>query len=276
LILSKNNWVSRADIARFLIIFCLACSSCAKRPWTEPLNEKQTENVTQFLQLHSFETESCAKSIDGDISLSYQNLFDRENVSGYFQILAPSYIKFIVSNPLGQPVLALTSNQDTFQLINTFTKTYITGSVYSYGLHKNIPLALVKGNWKDWIMGTMNVDPAIITNIREDRDDRGVWVTVAENTEKKSRTTHLLVDTRQGILLSRIVESNKGEILATITYKNWVSVGNCQQPQTILVTGLEFGTEMTIKLSDVRIAEDLDKNDFLLTKPAGYLMQFIH
>lgn len=274
--LSKSNWLSSHNFSILLVLFCLTCSSCARSPWTDPFNEKQTEDTVQLLQLLSLETELCAKSIDGDIALSYQNLFDKKNVSGYFQVLSPSFIKLIVSNPLGQPILAITSNQHIFQIINTFKRKYITGSIHSYGLRHSIPLALIKGNWNDWIRGTINVDPSTITDIREDRDNRGIWVTIEDKEEDNSQKTHLLVDPERGVLLSRIIASNKGDILATITYDNWISVGSCKQPYTIKVIGLEFGTELTISLSDVRIAESLEKSDFLLKKPPGYIKQIFH
>ena len=271
----KSNWPSSHNFSVVLILFCLTYSSCARTPWTDPLTEKQTENSIQFLQSLSLRTESCAKSIDGDISLSYQNLFGTKNMSGYFQLLSPSFIKLIVSNPFGQPVLVITSNQRTFQIINTFTREYITGSVYSYGLLHNIPLALITGNWKDWTRGTVSVDPSSIVDIRDDRENRGIWVTVVDTTESNLQKEHLLVDAEQGILLSRIVESDQGDLVATIIYDNWISVGNCKQPHTIKVTGLEFGTEMAIELSDIRIAAELEESDFLLTKPVGYMKQII-
>lgn len=271
--LSKSNWPSSYHFSILFVLFCLTCSSCARTPWTDPLNEKQTDNIVHVLQLLSLKTESCVKSIDGDITLSYQNFFGKRNVNGYFQILSPSFIKLIVPNPFGQPVLAITSNQQTFQLINTLKRKYTTGNVYSYGLYHNIPLALIKGNWNYWLRGTIRVDPSTVTDIRKDRDNRGIWVTVDSKTEDNSQREHLLVAPEQGVILSRILASNGGNHLATITYDDWVPVGSCKQPSTIKATGLEFGTELTINLSDVRIAEELDKSDFFLTKPLGYEKQ---
>lgn len=196
-------------------------------------------------------------------------------MKGYFQLISPSLIKLIVSNPFGQPVLILTSDQKSFQLINTFKKKYIAGSVYSYGLLNDIPLALLKGNWQEWTRGTISIDPSTITDIREDGVNRGIWITAESRTAGDPLKTHLLIAPGEGVLLSRIIEKSKGDRLAEITYDDWQSVGTCRQPYTIKVSGLEYQTEIAIKLSDVRIAEKVNKDAFRLTAPANYLQQII-
>lgn len=196
-------------------------------------------------------------------------------MAGYFQIISPSFIKLVVSNPFGQPILILTSDQKSFQLINTMRMVYTAGSLYSYGLQNDIPLTLLKGNWQDWIRGTISVKPSAITNVRGDAENRGSWVTVESEAEGNFLRTHLLIDPEEGVLLSRIIEDDKGNRLSEFTYNDWESVGSCRQPYRIRVTGLEYHTEITIKLSDVLVAEKGAENKFLLTAPANYLQQII-
>ncbi|MCK5516757.1 MAG: DUF4292 domain-containing protein [Desulfobulbaceae bacterium] len=270
---SAKSWNRNYNSTILLILISLVCFGCARKPWTNPLGEKQTENTIQFLELLNSRTESCPKGIDGDLTLYYQNFFGKKSLKGYFQILSPSFVKLIVSNPLGQPVLAVTSDQHTFQLVNTLKRKYITGRVLSYGLFHNIPPALLQGNWKNWARGTITIDPPTITNIRQDREGRGTWVTVQKKADNNPLKTHLLIELEDGNLLSQIIENDTGKVLAKITYEDWVSVGKCKQPHMIKVTGLEYNTELTVRLSDVLTAEDLDKDDFRFTAPAGYMRQ---
>lgn len=272
---SRSSWNKNHNFTFLLILIFLACSGCARKPWTNPLDEKQTENAIEFLNLLGAKTELCPEGIDGDITLSYQNLFGKKNVKGYFQVLSPSFIKLIVSNPFGQPVLAITSDRHTFQLVNTIERKYIGGSVYSYGLLHNIPSALLGGNWTDWIRGIISVDPSTIVDMRQDREKRGTWITVREREDDNNRKTHLLIESEKGRLLSRIVEGDTGEIFVEITYEDWISVESCEQPHLIKVTGLEYNTHLTIKLSDIRVAGNLDKDDFRFTAPAGYMKQIL-
>jgi len=275
LIHSKTFWRSSRNLTFSFFLFCSISSGCARTPWTDPLDAGQADSIVQFLQSDNLRAESCPESIDGDISLSYRNVFDKKNMAGYFQIISPSFIKLVVSNPFGQPILILTSDQKSFQLINTMKRMYIAGSLYSYGLQNDIPLALLKGNWQDWIRGTISVKPSAITNIRRDVENRGTWITAASETEGNFLKTHLLIEPDKGVLLSRIIEDDKGDRLSEFNYNEWESVGGCRQPYSIRVTDLQYHTEITIKLSDVLAAEKVAENEFLLTAPANYLQQLI-
>ena len=272
---SENSWTRNHNLSILLLLICLTCFGCARKPWTNPLDEQQAENTIDFLRLLSSRAESCPDGIDGDISLSYHNPFDRKNVNGYFQILSPSFIKLIVSNPFGQPILVITSDQNTFQFISTLQRKYITGSVHSFGLLHDIPPALLDDNWMSWIRGIIRVDPSTITEIREDRENRGIWVSMQGKAKNNLPKIHLLIEPDEGKLLSRIIEDDKGEVFTKITYDSWASVGNCKQPHLIEVTGLEYNGELTITLSDVLIADDLDKDDFRFTAPASYVKQIL-
>jgi len=121
----------------------------------------------------------------------------------------------------------------------------------------------------------VSVDPSTITEIRQDRENRGTWVTIQRKTGGNIQKIHLLLELGEGKLLSRIIEDNTEKIFARITYEDWLSIGACKQPQLIKVTGLQYKTELTITLSDVLIADYLSKEDFELTAPAGYIKQFL-
>ena len=163
---SKSSWESSHYLAISLILFILTCSGCARKPWTTTLDDNQAENIVHFLQQLNHKAELCPESIDGDISLSYQNIFDKKNVRGYFQLLSPSFIKLIISNPFGQPVFMMTSDQHTFQLIDTFERRYVTGNVSAYGMIHNIPPALLRGDWQNWLQGKVSIDINNILTIR--------------------------------------------------------------------------------------------------------------
>lgn len=272
---SENSWTRIHNLSLSLILICLTCFGCAQKPWTSPLDDKQAETTIDFLRLLSSRTESCPKGIDGEITLSYQNPVDRQSVNGYFQILFPSFIKLVVSNPLGQPVFLIASDQDTFKLVNTLQRKYIAGSVHSFGLLHDIPPVLLAGDWVNWIRGTTDVDPSNITEIREDREHRGIWVSIQEKTNNSLQKSHLLIDPDKNRLLSRIIEDEEGSVFTKITYDDWATVGICRQPHLIEVTGLEYNSELKITLSDVLNADYLDKDDFSFTAPAGYVKQLL-
>jgi hypothetical protein len=257
------------------LLFLLISGGCARVPWTTPLEGEQSEDTVRFLESGSLRPELCPQSIDGDVSLAYRNIFGKKNISGYFQIISPSFLKFVISNPLGQPVILLTSDQKTFQLINTLKRKYISGSVYSYGLLNDIPSILLKGDWQEWIRGTVSIETSSITDIREDKNDRGTWVTAEGGRDDSFIRTHLLIDPGENVLLERIIEKKGWRGMVKITYSDWVAAGMCRQPTAITMTGLKYQTEIAIKLSDVRPVDKLEGGDQLLTAPPNYPQQII-
>ncbi len=64
-----------------------------------------------------------------------------------------------------------------------------------------------------------------------------------------------------------------GKTVAEITYDNWVEQGQCRQPLDINIAGLDYGTNITIKLSNVLISSEA--KTYRLKPPHGYLRQYM-
>ncbi|WP_457576410.1 hypothetical protein [Desulfomarina sp.] len=259
-------------------LFLLLLSGCAHHPWTTPIEDEQNLKATQLLKSLDQKSRSCEQAIDGDISILYKNLFDKKLISGYFQLYYPSSLKFIVTNPFGQTLLAFAVIERRFQLINTFERRYIKGNTYSYGMLHNIPPILTQGTWDEWLRGTVHLTGGDIIDLRNDTEKRGLWITIRR--KKADHTvagglTHLLVDPEKTLLLSRILENNRGKIVGEITYGDWKTIGDCHQPQTIGITGLDYSTAIDLKLSNIAIADGLTEEDFHLKAPADYVRQII-
>ncbi len=259
-------------------LFCLLFSGCAYHPWTAPIEDEQNQKATQLLKALDQKSSFCEQAIDGDISISYKNLFDKKLISGYFQLYYPSSLKFIVTNPFGQTLLAFAVIERRFQLINTFERRYIKGNTYSYGMLHNIPSILTRGTWNEWLRGTVHFPEGNIINLRNDTEKRGMWITIRRKKTGRTATeglTHLLVDPDRNLLLSRILENDRGKVVSEIHYGNWKTVSGCAQPHTIRITGLDYSTEIDLRLSNIAIADGLTEKDFHLKSPAGYVRQII-
>ena len=66
---------------------------------------------------------TCAPCLDGDAILSMENHLDAKALSGYVKFMLPESVKFIASNPLGQPLFALASDGVRFETLNTTDRT---------------------------------------------------------------------------------------------------------------------------------------------------------
>ncbi len=253
-----------------LAVFFLA-GCAARKPWTDPLAGSEADSITQLVDSLVARDAGCGKTLEGDLVLFYQNPFEKKALSGFLQFSMPSSFKFVMTNPIGQPVLAVAGDQNSFQAINTLQRTYLAGSLRSFGLRNDIPSHFLKSEWGPWLTGRNRLSSQMITDIRKDRDSRGVWLTF-EN-KNQAGLQHLLLDTEKEVFPVRILEDGNGRKVVEVTYNNWVSLEECRQPLEINITGLDYGTNILITLSDVSLTED--RQTFRLQPPPGYSRQFM-
>lgn len=261
------------DFQRALLII-LAISfiaGCARKPWTDPLAGSEVESVTQLVDSLVARDAECGETLEGDLVLFYQNPLEKKALSGFLEFSMPSSFKFVITNPIGQPVWAVAGDQNTFQAINIPQRSYLAGSLRSFGLRNDIPSLFLKSDWGSWLTGRNLLSGQMITDIRKDRDSRGVWLTF-EN-KNQAGQHHLLLDKEKEIFPVRILEDGSGRKIVEVTYNNWINVERCRQPLEINISGLDYGTNIHIELSDVSLTDE--RKTFRLQPPPGYSRQFM-
>ena len=257
-----------------LLLFLLVSffmTGCASKPWTEPLKEKEANATTQIIDSLVARDLECGGTLEGDVVFFYQDPFEKKAMSGFLQFSQPSSYKFVITNPFGQPILVVAGDQDTFQAINTLEEQYLAGSLSSFGLRNDIPSYLLKGNWSGWLTGRNELSSQAITDIRNDQDSRGVWLTFQR--EKQAGVYHLLLDPDKEVFLGLILENAYNATVAEIAYDNWVTLGKCRQPLEINISGLDYGIEIRIELSNVLITDE--KKTYRLKPPPGYIRRYM-
>jgi outer membrane biogenesis lipoprotein LolB len=260
-------------IVPWLLIALFFFSGCAGKPWTGALPEEEYARVAEELEdIHRRDT-VCPTSFTGDLALFYRTPLQSHAVKGYLQFSMPNAYRFVVTNPLGQPLLMIAGNQSSYQAINTFEKKYLAGSVRSYAIRRGIPLYLTEGQWGDWLTGRYSGSSGEIAELRQDRADRGVWVSFTGDAEKNNPIQRLLFDRQRGLILTRILEDGRGNSLAEISYSDWLSQDGCHQPQHIAISGLDFGVEISLQLDNLFFSDAAEI--FELPIPRGYLRQYL-
>jgi outer membrane biogenesis lipoprotein LolB len=269
------SWKAESSLARLPVCLCLLVlltfSGCARQPWTDPLEGDQFAETGQLIDALARADQACGKSLDGDLALFYSDPLGKKALSGYLQFSMPSSYKFVVSNPFGQPVLAIAGDQRAYQAINVPEQQYLAGSIRSFGLRNDLPVDIMKGSWGEWITARNLRSSQSITAIRRDREDRGVWISFRHEKSEPPGLSHLLLEPDSRLPLIRILENGDGTIVAEVTYGDWVTQAGCRQPQEITITGLDYGTDIRLKLANVRLTEE--PKQFHLPVPPGYAQQ---
>ncbi len=257
-----------------LLLFCLILSGCARKYWSEELTLEENKAVENILHDMQQQEQSCFQSFDTDAKMFWKTPTGDSAVEGYFVLHSPSSIKFIVSNPLGQPVLAFTGNGKTFQLLKTNEKKHIRGNVRSLAIRSDIPLILAQGDWFAYLSGRLPLRDLTVEESAKGSDNT-IWLKIA--TAKGPYTTgsiHLQIDPGKKKLLSYLFLDDDGDILAEIRYgRTKTGTAPCDIPTDIQITELPWGSAIRIKLGNISGFDQFSKADFVLPVPRSFRTQ---
>jgi hypothetical protein len=273
--MKKNNQSPFPSTILLCCFLLIVATGCARKPWKADIDQDHSRKAEQVYRMMQKRDASCLPCLDGDTVVTLENHLETKSLSGYIQCMLPDSVKFIASNPLGQPLFALTSDGARFQSLNTTARTYTAGSLQSYALLHDIPPAFFSGSWGEWLTGRIDQGRQDALSFKGDEESRGIWVSFTKKMGGSDTTSHLLIDTQKSLLLSRILEDAKGKILAEINYADWRDVGGCRQPGRIAMSQLAFGGQVSLKLSNIGTDELCREGDFVLPVPAGYARQFL-
>ena len=257
-----------------LLLVMLSISGCASRPWGGIVDEQKSGEAAQRYERLVEQSETWASGFDGELTAQFHSQLEDIAYSGFFRMLAPSYLKFVISNPLGQPMVAIASNDRLYQILNTTDRSFKTVTLRSFSLRNGIPQSFMRGHWFAWLTGRPLQEQIRIRSIREDPAGRGVWLEIGDNTEAAAPLEYLLLDPSRPRIIERIIVDSDSSLQATIAYENWQPLSGGEQPMHIAVSGLSFGATATFVFNDLRAAE-LKPRDFNLPFPQGYSRQFL-
>ncbi len=253
----------------------LILSGCAGHRWSEPLEEEENTKVAGIIAVMQEEDKSCSDSFDGDALIFWKTPLSDTGVTGYLQLLAPSFVKFIVSNPLGQPVYAFASNGRTFQSLNTRQRQHIRGNIRSLAIRQDLPLVLAQGDWFAYLSGRLPARSLGMLEIYRDTADTTVWMLLdpLASTKTLDQTwVHLNLEKR--LVLGYLFLDRDGKTLAEIFYTNQEErTDYCIPNEKIILTALPWGSEIRIELRDIRTDTKYQEADFVLPVPVSYAKQ---
>lgn len=251
-----------------LLLAVAVATGCARKPFGPALEGDQRRageaRYSRYLEADS----SCSPGFDGEIVVRWQSTFDSFAFSGYFQALSAAYFRFSATTPLGQTLFAMSSNGSSFQAVDPGRRHYLAGSLRSWGIRHQISNAFITGPWTSWLAGRPPPEATKLVSVHVDDQARGTWYGVSSQTGT-TVLEYLLVEPEQGRLLKRIILDRAGKMQAELAYGQWEEVGACRQPMEISISGLSFGTEAVLGLTDVQPAE-LTPADFSISPPPNY------
>lgn len=270
---NNNRRQPRWRLSLLAMAMAATISGCAGRPWSTALEGERFDQTRQTIAALSAEKRRCGESLDGDLAMYYSDPLEKKALSGYLQFSQPGSYKFVIANPLGQTVLAIAGDRLSYQAVNVFERQYLEGSMRSFGLRHGLPQEFLGGAWGEWLTGTSERSADSISTIREDKDGRGLWVSYRHRPPEPAGTTHMLWQTESKTVLATILENDKETLIAEVNYSQRMSEEACHQPLAIHITGLDFGIDIRLQLSNLRFFAEQKR--YSLPIPRGYQQQYL-
>lgn len=259
------------------VSLCILLSGCAsKRRWSEPLQEEERLEMTKIISDMQETNKSCSDTLDAEARIFWNSPMGDSGVTGYLQIFSPSFIKFIVSNPLGMVVYAFASNGKSFQTLNTMERQHIRGSLHTLAIRRGLPLILAQGDWFALLGERLPAQPFKVLEVTRDTTDKTVWMLLSQiGTSKTSDTQWVHLNPTERKVLGYLFLDKEGQTLADISYEDQggEKEGCFATKRTIHITDLPWGAEIRIELQDIRTDTQLNTSDFSLPVPVGYFKQ---
>jgi hypothetical protein len=256
---------------RFVLpLLISALVGCAGKPWTTPVTDLEMIAVTRTFGEMRERDASCFCCVDAKASLFWDGPGEDRSVSGFLQLMLPSSVKFVVTNPLGQPLYAMVTDGVEFQSINTTLKQAVTGELSALMLQYDIPQSLLSADWGYWLTGRLHEQGATMKAISRDESGRGVWITMRYPGEGALAESHLLIEPDGKRLLSRVLVDQEGETMATIAYEHGGGQDDCMVADKITITDLPYGSKLNIDLTGILTDRVFTPANFRLKVPVNY------
>ena len=270
---TSNSKHSAALGLLFPLLAVLALSSCAKTPWTALLEGEQKSVVeTSYINFIASQ-DVCHPSWDAEVEIRWTSSVRNFSFSAYCRMLEPTYLKFIASNPLGQPLRVIATNGTTYRDIDTVKRSIVSGGLRSWAVRHDVPLNLVKGTWLDWIGGRASAAVGQIGEIRLDSQHRGAWLSMT-GADSQAIKEHILFDWENEKIIERILLDDRGQPFATLAYLEWQEIDQCPYPVTMVIDELPLGGRVDLGFTDIRQSE-FEPADFNLEIPRGLLRTWL-
>jgi outer membrane lipoprotein-sorting protein len=260
-----------------VVFFCLVlltAGGCARKPWTDPVDDDQAKAIRGMIQEIQKTDALCSSTLDAEVVVSWRTGMDTKAFSGFLQMKQPSSLKFVTTNPLGQTISALVSDGESFRSVNTVTRQFLSGGLANLAFRNDIPPELLTGNWGSWLSGRIEIPQSSeITDIRQDASARGIWVLLANPKSRLSGKEYVLIDPKSKRPLFRVLMDAQESPIARIEYGDWQEGTGCGRPAHFHITGLSMGAEITIQLSGIITDKEFAEKDFSLSPPPGYFIE---
>ena len=273
-----NRGFFRALLAG-LVVFLLFCGGCATLPPTRPLGELQQQQAVALFRETMAQQRDCPCCLDAQVRLSLKSLVQNGTISGFVQAKAPSFLKFTALNPLGQPMMFLTTDGTSFRYIVVPEAKGYEGLVTAAAFKKYAPPGFDPAHGFFWLAGRLAPEKLRIFSVAQDPEGHGLWLELAYADDAASGGVafrrHVLFDPKEKVIRRHLVADPDGRIMVDVRYDDYAPAANgvpdsCRMPGLITIHANNNGALMELTLGDWLYDASFSAEDFRVNLPPGF------
>lgn len=256
-----------------VVVLAVLAGCAGHQPYFARIGIEETDQVkAAFLDRLAAERQ-CGCCLDAELAMDFTAggmLGSRSgSIDGYLQAMPPASFKLIGVNPLGQPLLFITSDGSRFRtIVVPETKVY-EGAIDSKTFRKYAPAGFVPAELFFWLTGNLRSEPPGILAVHRDLLGRGYWLTLEQvNGELVHR---LLFDPVAGLVREQLLENEAGEVVLAVGYNQFQAVGLCDWPTEVTLRwSAENDGKAVFRFVDLRVNSEPESIDFDTRVPGNF------
>ncbi len=253
-----------------LFIACgFLVTGCAGRlPSTVPVTGNAKALILSRFQI--FLDRECARSVDADVTLSWQVLWSGAMVRGMLQVQKPALLRYTVVDPLGRPLFIIVSDGATFTAVDTLKGEGYTGPVTSPSWRKYVPKGISPKELFFWLSGGLPPGELRVDGVRREKNSPWPWVIL---TSSGGLHHQVLFDPDSGRIVRHVVVGRDRTILLDVTYSGTVrpkDAPGCPWPAELEIKGATIPGTVRIRFDRILSEAVLPPATFHLTLPVHY------
>ncbi len=238
-------------------------------PQTVTLTGAEAEAAQK--QLQDFFDQSCVDAIDSDVRLGWKSLGKQTYYPATLQLARPLFSRLSLVDPLGRPLILLTTTATTFTFAdNTLGKGY-TGKLDARFLQQYVPEGLLLKDLFFWLSGRVHHDGFSLQSVGRAEQGEILWYsfTAADG------FIHLL-GLDHDRLASHLVVDQDNELLLSVSYSDYTKTPkDCEWPGKIHLSSDRFFPELQIEFIKNYGFAPPDKHIFSFLFPAHFSVQTV-
>ena len=286
--------ISTLHLTVFVLFCSLLITGCAgKFIQTLPASTQEESIVSAaFLDMLANQTDcGCCLDAEAEVTLVVSNWLGERSgtMTGFLQVMQPSYIKFVGVNPLGQPLFIFITDGITFQNLQVPKSKVYEGVVRSDAFNDYV------GAWFEpeygfyWLVGRVKPGNFEIVDIQRDKKKNGFWLQLEyEGSEYRNM---ILFDPQEPVILRHVLMDSQEKPHIDVQYADYPLLidetensGNkggerkkntgdsvfCRLPGSIKVLSHDNSGQIKLDLHSFLPDSVFSEEDFTIDIPSGF------